>query len=325
MVLGKRKKEIAGLKEKIANLESEKNRLQKSVRDAGIADNPLFNLSVLSRILEVNGIGIFISSSSKEFLWLSSSASDILGYKTDANITQEQFKISILPEDRPIFEKAVADIRQGFKIAEFELKIARNEGEGREFRLVAVHLIRISNDDTHEELIFAGSIKDITRQDKIRRDLIKARDKAEESEKLKNSLLTNISHDIRTPMNSIIGFSELLHIGNLAYDKRLEYVKTIKNQSLLLLKMIDDLVELTRIETGKITIRKSPCNIDLLLNELLTVFNQVKLSHSKEHIDIKINFPENRGMVIYTDPGRLQQVISSLVTNFYKIHGKRLD
>jgi CheY-like chemotaxis protein len=174
----------------------------------------------------------------------------------------------------------------------------------------------LGNSETTLE--FAGSIKDITKQDKIKRDLIKAKDKAEESERLKNSLLANISHDIRTPMNSIIGFSELLNIGNLPFNKRVEYVRTIKNQGILLLKMIDDVVELTRIETGKVTIRKSPCNIELLLNELVYVFNQFKLSQNKEHLEIRVIYPQNRGIIVYTDPGRLQQLIWCLISNSIK-------
>jgi CheY-like chemotaxis protein len=163
-----------------------------------------------------------------------------------------------------------------------------------------------------------ASVKDITRQEKFRKDLIRAREKAEESERYKNVLLTNISHEIRTPMNSIIGFSELLNIGNLATEKRLEYVKTIKNQGIQLLKMIDDVVELTKMEAGKITIRKSPCNLDVLLNEILAIFNQYKITENKEHLEIRVVYPLKRGMVIYTDPGRLQQLISNLINNSIK-------
>ncbi len=93
-------------------------------------------------------------------------------------------------------------------------------------------------------------------------------EKAEESERLKNTLLTNISHEIRTPMNTIIGFSELLNIGNLDVEKRKEYVKTIRNQGNLLLKFIDDIAELIKFETGKVRIAKTKCNLNMLLKEI---------------------------------------------------------
>lgn len=320
MVLGNKKKEIAELKKKIAELEVDNVRLLKTLKEADMEDNASFNLAYLSKIIDLNGIGIWVKNSNSELLWLSAIAKEILGYKSDNTTTIDQFKSSILPEDRPVFEKALNDIHQNSKVSELELKIARHEGDGREFRLIALDIVAIANtkSSSDDSLTLLGSVKDITRQDKTRRDLIKAKEKAEESERLKNSLLNNISHEIRTPMNSIIGFSELLNIGNLPYDKRLEYVKTIKNQGVLLLKVIDDVVELTRMETGKITIRKSPCNIDLLINELLSVFNQFKLFQNKEHLEIKVNYPENRTMAIYTDPGRLQQLISNLIGNSIK-------
>lgn len=317
MVLGNRKKEITDLKQKIADLEKEKERLNILINQNTSPDNPLFNLSSLWKLFDASGIGLWTFASESNSLWLSCVARELLGYKTEAAVTLDQLKNSVLPEDRSILEKALADVKQGFKISEFEIKIARSEGESREFRLVAMNITSVNVENSVEKRPFecAGYIRDITRQDKAKRELTRAKERAEESEKLKNSLLVNISHEIRTPMNSIIGFSELLNIGNLAYHKRLEYVKTIRNQGLLLLKMIDDVVELTRIETGKVTIRKSPCNINLLMNEMLTFFNQFKISQNKEHLEIKVNYPENRNLIIYSDPGRLQQIISSLLNN----------
>lgn len=309
MVLGNKKKEIAGLKQKMAEMEAEKLRLEKIMNDSAVSENPFLNLKTLSKVLEVNGMGILTCTSDLQNIWLSTVALEILGYKSGQPITIEHVKNSILPEDRPLFEKAIHDLKQGFRIAEFDLKIARPDGESREFRLISVNLFAVTTDS------FMGSLKDITKVDKFRRDLIRAKEKAEESERLKNILLKNISHDIRTPMNSIIGFSELLNIGNLPFNKRLEYVRTIKNQGVLLLKMIDDVVELTRIETGKVTIRKSPCNIELLIHELLLLFNQTKIEQGKEHLNVRVNYPEDRGLIIYTDPGRLQQLIWCLISN----------
>jgi CheY-like chemotaxis protein len=175
-------------------------------------------------------------------------------------------------------------------------------------------------DSSQKALI--GTITDITRLDKLKRELIRTKEKAEEAEKLRNILLANISHEIRTPMNSIIGFSELLSIGNLAPEKRHEYVQTIKNQGSRLLKMIDDVVELAQMESGKITIRKSPCNLELLLNEILMIFNQFKCIQNKDHLAIKVVPPENPNLVTYTDPGRLQQLISNLISNSIKFTEK---
>jgi signal transduction histidine kinase len=319
MVLGNRKKEIYRLKQRIAELESENASLNLALKNTSDAENSYFKLPVLSKILEINLIGVIVIASDTKSLWLSAIAKEIMGYqKGDASLSVEQFKASILPEDRPVFDKILHDTRNNNKNTELEVKIARNEGEGREFRNVVMIISSLTGSPGENDNPLIISLKDITRQDKARRDLVKLKEKAEESEKLKNFLLSNISHEIRTPMNSIIGFSELLNIGNLAFDKRLEYVRTIKNQGLLILRMLDDMVEFTRIETGKATIKKSPCNIDLLINEILSIFNQFKHYQNKGHLEIKVKYPAHRGLVVFTDPGRLQQLISNLISNSIK-------
>ncbi len=322
MALGYKKKEIVELKQKLEAAETELLKLRKPSMPGGLEDRRYFTLPILSRLLELNGIGFWIRSNVTNEFWLSITTREITGIKGE-EITWDAFRNIILPEERNIFEKAVADLPQTGKSTAIELKIARTEGDVREFRQLEMQLarFRVPAGQVVTELIL-GSVRDISRQDKQKRDLIRARDKAEDSEKLKNTILANISHEIRTPMNSIIGFSELLSIGNLTSDKRHEYVRTIKNQGIHILRMLDDLLELTRIEAGNITIRKSPCNIDLLLRELLVIFTRYKESQNKDFLDIRINYPQERGLVIYTDPGRLQQLMTNLIHNAIKFTEK---
>ena len=322
MILGNKNKKIAELNEKLKAYETEIRSLKKTDSAGKPGESSYFSLPILSKILELNGIGYWVRSSVSEKFWISATAREIMGIAGE-EITWDIFRNTILPDDRIIFEKMVGDILVSGKAAELELKISRSEGDGREFRLISMEISVLSAAvSSGEEGRIIGSVKDISRQDKLKRDLIRSRDKAEDAGKLKNTLLANISHEIRTPMNSIIGFSELLNIGNLHYDKRHEYVKTIKNQGIYILKMIDDLIELTRMETGRITIRKSPCNIDLLLHELVTIFNQYKKKQNKDFLDIRINLPPQPGLVIFTDSGRLQQLMTNLIHNSVKFTEK---
>jgi signal transduction histidine kinase/CheY-like chemotaxis protein len=319
MMLGNKKKEIAALQEALTACEKELNLLKNSRTPPGGEYGPYLTLPVLSRILNSNNIGIWVRSLQEDTFWLSAPGKEILGIPGDP-VSWETFKTAIIPEDRIILEKTLADIRQSGKPAEIELKIARTEGDGREFRSIGMHISIYT--DPGSENVFLGSIRDISKQEKLKRDLVRAREKSEDGEKLKNTLLSNISHEIRTPMNSIIGFSELLNIGNLPFEKRHEYVKTIKNQGIRILKMIDDVIELTRIETGRITIRKSPCNIDLLLHELMVIFSQYKKSQNKDFLEIRISYPPKHGLIVYTDPGRLQQLMTNLIHNAVKFTEK---
>ncbi len=320
-MLGSKKKEIAALKETIAAREKELSLLKNPGTPGSGNIQPYHSLPLLSRVLASNNIGIWVRSLQDDTVWLSAQGKEILGIPADP-VTWEAFKTAIQPEDRSILEKTMADIRQSGKPAEIDLKISRMEGDGREFRSVNMQISVYDSPETGN--IFLGSVRDISKQEKLKRDLIRAREKSEDGEKLKNSLLANISHEIRTPMNSIIGFSELLNIGNLPFEKRHEYVKTIKNQGIRILKMIDDVIELTRIETGRITIRKSPCNIDLLLHELMIIFNQYKKSQNKDFLDIRISYPKQHGLILYTDPGRLQQLMTNLIHNAVKFTDKGL-
>ncbi len=318
-MLGSKKKEIAALKKAIAAHEKELELLKNSRSPESGEYSPYFTLPILSRIINSNNIGIWVRSLQDDTFWLSASGKEILGIQGDP-VSWETFKTAIIPEDRIVLEKTLSDIRQNGKPAEMELKIARTEGDGREFRSISMHISIYSEPVSGN--MFLGSIRDISKQEKLKRDLIRAREKSEDGEKLKNTLLSNISHEIRTPMNSIIGFSELLNIGNLPFEKRHEYVKTIKNQGIRILKMIDDVIEHTHIETGRITIRKSPCNIDLLLHELMNIFSQYKKSQNKDFLDIRISYPPKHGLIVYTDPGRLQQLMTNLIHNAVKFTEK---
>ena len=136
-----------------------------------------------------------------------------------------------------------------------------------------------------------------------RRELAKAIEKTEESERSKSNLLVNISREIRTPMNSIIGFSELLNIGKLDFDKRKYYVKTIRNQATLILKFIDDITELIRFESGKVKLVKSRCNLNLLLKEIMMFADKNKNDLNKDYLEIRLELPDKTGLSISTDPG----------------------
>ncbi|NJK87175.1 MAG: response regulator [Bacteroidales bacterium] len=134
--------------------------------------------------------------------------------------------------------------------------------------------------------------------------------------------MTNISHEIRLPMNSIVGFAELINIGNISAESRKEYIRIIKQQSNQLLKFIDDISEFAKFESGAIKINKTPCNLNLLLNELLIYFNQQKKLQKKEHIELNVSIPDKKGIVIYTDTGRLHQLFSNILDNAIKFTEK---
>ena len=163
-----------------------------------------------------------------------------------------------------------------------------------------------------------GIIIDITARDQYISTLKKETDKAQTADKLKSSFLANMSHEIRTPMNSIIGFSNLLSSDDIPEDQKAEFATYIKSSGELLLKLIDDIIDIAKIEAGEIKIDKKECNLFNLLKELQLTFKETINKSSKKHLRILFNTEYPEDLVIKTDPYRLKQILSNLINNAIK-------
>jgi signal transduction histidine kinase/CheY-like chemotaxis protein/streptogramin lyase len=147
-------------------------------------------------------------------------------------------------------------------------------------------------------------------------DLEKAKNKAEESDHLKSSFLANVSHEIRTPMNAIVGFSELLKDTGDPTPKQLNMLKLILFNSHSLLNLINDIVDIAKLETGEIQINKSNLDINILLKDLFdTYFNNKELKLK----NLKLNLLQfNEPIILFTDEIRVKQIFSKLLDNAIK-------
>lgn len=147
-------------------------------------------------------------------------------------------------------------------------------------------------------------------------ELQKAIKKAEESDKLKSSFLANMSHEIRTPLNSIIGFSELLNDSSFSAKQKNEFTEKIIENGDSLLNIIEDILDLSMLETMQLKINKEPFALNKLLQELELNF---KDKANKKGIKFEImNGEENHSIVLNTDYIRLKQVFSKLINNAIK-------
>jgi len=148
-------------------------------------------------------------------------------------------------------------------------------------------------------------------------DLEKAKRKAEESDRLKSAFLANMSHEIRTPMNAIVGFSELLGRENPTKKSEV-YVKHVKNAGNKLLRIIDDIIDISKIESGQLTIEENECNISELMYEILDLYKENSLCKSKGLVLSLSVAKELENVTIKTDSVRLRQVIENLLSNAIK-------
>ncbi|WP_291585741.1 ATP-binding protein [Bacteroides sp.] len=155
--------------------------------------------------------------------------------------------------------------------------------------------------------------EDITEKLKIEQDLREAKNKAEESNRLKSAFLANMSHEIRTPLNAIVGFSDMICQIDDSVEKQ-EYMKIIIANNELLLQLIDDILDLSKIEAGTMDFSYSVTDVNELMSNICQQMDQK--NHSPE---VQISFTEKApACVINTDRVRLTQVMINLMSNAMK-------
>ena len=173
-------------------------------------------------------------------------------------------------------------------------------------------------DQKGETINYLAVKEDITDKKKLEQDLILAKEKAEQSDRLKSAFLANVSHEIRTPLNAIIGFSEFLVKDISAEDKKL-YSEIIKNSSNDLLNIINDILDIAKIESGHTELVKEEFSVNQLMTELFEFFRYKKNKLNKEHIVIKFEqkLDESKARIV-SDKGRIKQVMLNLLENAFK-------
>ncbi|MDD3637614.1 MAG: PAS domain S-box protein [Bacteroidales bacterium] len=157
-----------------------------------------------------------------------------------------------------------------------------------------------------------GIIMDITERKKMEMDLLHAKEKAEESDKLKTAFLNNLSHEIRTPLNAIVGFSELLDMG-YSREQQEKFIRTINSNAEQLLHIIDDVLAISRMDSEKMPIESFEFNVRDLLLDLYDTFEP----ESKQKM-LELRMPDLPDITIEADKGKIRQVLSGLISNALK-------
>lgn len=320
---------------KVKELENRINQLEdenKSLKDNSLKEAKNTQKQILEKLKEgeeryiltqaIGHIGSWEIKTGEDKFWVSDETFKILGIEKESSfISEKTFLQTIHPEDRHKIENALSDLFEKHKPFTVDLKIIRYKNEERDVRTIEMIGQQIKNGNNKIEKCI-GIVKDITEYRKNLKELQRSKEKAEESDRLKTSFLSNMSHDLRTPMNAIIGYSELLNIGNLSPTNRREYTKIIKQKGLQLLTLIDDIIEVSKFETGMQGINKTEFDLHELLNEVISLYNDRKVQFGKENISLLLKTPDKKIESLYSDPGRLQQVLSNLISNGLKFTDK---
>lgn len=265
----------------------------------------------LMRIFELSADMICVASLDGYFLKTNPAFTKILGWERE-ELQLKSFYEFIHPEDVEITEEIVSnELKKGIQVLNFENRYRCKNGEYKWISWVSQPIVA-------ENVTFAIA-RDITEQKRIEKELIMAKEKAEESDRLKSAFLANMSHEIRTPMNSILGFSKLLKNDRLTNEKKEKYVNIINSSGNQLLTIISDIVDISKIEADQIDLYHSDVNLNEMLNELYTQFIIEKLSRDRKNVRLflKKGLPDELSY-IDTDEVRVRQIIINLVNNAIK-------
>jgi len=170
----------------------------------------------------------------------------------------------------------------------------------------------------NKELLFS-IIHDVSELRKTQQELIIAKKKAEESDQLKTAFLANMSHEIRSPLNSILGFTDLLSGSNINIDQKSRFSQIINNSGEQLMRIIDDIIDISHIESNQLTLSISHISINKTLEEIVAGFKNSRMTSRKKSIDLILQIPDKAlEYVIETDEVRFTQICNNLLNNAYK-------
>ena len=160
-----------------------------------------------------------------------------------------------------------------------------------------------------------GIIVDLTEQKQAARALEEAKQAAEAASKAKSEFLANMSHEIRTPMTAILGYADLLIDGDLEPDQATAHLETIHRNGEVLLKLINDILDLSKIEAGKIVLEPAECSPWQIVEEVVSL---LRVRAEEKHLALGVQYEPPLPLTMRTDPVRLRQILVNLVGNAIK-------
>ncbi|MEN9445483.1 MAG: hypothetical protein RIS47_2374 [Bacteroidota bacterium] len=202
------------------------------------------------------------------------------------------------------------------KLSEYFDLISQGETTAHEYEIkgrnLSIKVLPLETDNLPTSLLLI-IINDITDQKRQENDIKKAQERAEENIKLKNAFIANLSHEIRTPLNGILGFSEIITQATKENHELDKFVKMIKKSSNQLIDIIDNLLEVAKIQTGQISFH----NDFFSLNEL---FSRIANTYDQMHtIELRVNFGLSTGRdVVIADQKKLEIIVHKLLSNAFK-------
>jgi PAS domain S-box-containing protein len=279
--------------------------IEKSLRDSEI---------FLRETQKIAKLGTYVMEI-KSGNWTSSELCDeIMGIGENFNRTYENGNSLLHPDWQKLMSEYFQTcIKNNDKNFEHEYKIIRQNDKAERWMQ---SIGNIKYNENNEATYLVATLKDITNRKELELHLIKAKEKAEENEKLKSAFLQNMSHEIRTPMNAIVGFSRMLERQDLSDEKRKSFSSIIVTSSNQLLAIVTDILTISSIDTNQEKVNITKVNINEVIIDLLSIF-QAQLSNHNVSLFTKQQLSK-ADSEIYTDKTKIIQILTNLIANALK-------
>lgn len=236
-----------------------------------------------------------------------------MGFGDRTVIKRSELDANIHPDDLPETHRNFFSVIEGRAQNARLIFRQRNAGKSYEWWEFRVSIIGGVSEDMPYELI--GVCQSIQRYKSAEEELIAARDRALQADKLKTAFLANMSHEIRTPLNAIVGFSDLLKDYQMFSEEEIkQFIETINKNCELLLALISDILDLSRVEAGTMDFQFSSYFLPIIMQE---VYDSQRLN-MPEGVKLVKCIPEGSEKTIITDSVRLKQVLNNLINNAAK-------
>src|SRR5688572_18975716 len=270
----------------------------------------------LLRAAENAGIGLWFWDIQDDRIYSTPSCNEVLGLVPYEPVTFESFLRVVHPDDRSEVEALFASLQTQTMRYEKEFRVVRHDGT---IEWISAQGRSIGEGGTSSRMM--GVVRNITEQTIAAEELAKvydrekrARDEAEEANRAKDFFLAFVSHELRSPLNAILGWSKILLTKQIDDDTRRNALETIERSARLQTKLINDLVDSARVASGKLRLEFHPTNIC----EVVRVAYQAQKPAADAHnLDFSFN-SDCKEVVVFGDAGRLQQVLTNLISNAIK-------